>query len=87
MNKLLLISLLTFCVTAAFSQDSYITPDGHTVNGSVKNNREWLKNPLSIVFTKSDGSTITLTPENCKGFTAATDSYLHNFLNVWASIP
>lgn len=76
MNKLLLISFLTFCATAAFSQDSYINPEGQTVNGSVKNNREWLKNPLSVAFTKSDGSTITLTPENCKGFTAGIDSYL-----------
>ena len=76
MNKLLLISFLTFCATAAFSQDSYITPDGQTVNGSVENNREWLKNPLSVVFTKSDGSTISLTPENCRSFTAGTDSYL-----------
>jgi hypothetical protein len=76
MNKLLLISFLTFCTTAAFPQDSYIALNGQTVNGSVENNREWLKNPLSVVFTNSDGSKITLTPENCKSFTAGTDYYL-----------
>jgi len=76
MNKLILISFLAFYTSAGFSQDSYVTLDGQTINGSVQNNREWLKNPLSVAFTKSDGSTITLTPENTRSFTAGTDSYL-----------
>ena len=71
-----IIPFLLFLSTSAFCQDSYVTPEGQTINGSVENNREWLKNPLSVVFTKSDGSTITLTPENCKSFTAGTDFYL-----------
>lgn len=76
MNKLLLISFFAFYTSAGFSQDSYLTLDGQTINGSVEDNREWLKPPLSVIFTKSDGSTITLTPENCKSFTAGTDFYL-----------
>jgi len=47
MNKLLLISFLAFYTSAGFSQDSYVTLDGQTINGSVQNNREWLKNPLN----------------------------------------
>ncbi len=76
MNKLLLVFFLAFYTSTGFSQDSYVTLDGQTINGSVENNREWLKNPLSVVFAKSDGSTVTLTPENCKSFTAGIDSYL-----------
>ncbi len=76
MIKTLFISFLLLLCSSAFSQDSYVTLDGQTINGSIENYKEWSKNPSEVIFKKTDGSTVTLIPGNCKSFTVATDSYL-----------
>ena len=75
MKKTLLISFLVFFCSIGFCQDSYVTLDGQTVNGSVEGFREWSKNPSTVVFKDANGNTITLTPENCKSFHAGSDTY------------
>ncbi|MDE3184292.1 MAG: hypothetical protein KGM16_12815 [Bacteroidota bacterium] len=74
--KKIIIPFLLFLSTSAFCQDSYISNDGQTVNGQVLNYKEWSKNPAEVKFQKTDGSVITLTPENCGSFVAGTDKYL-----------
>ena len=74
--KKIIIPFLLFLSTSAFCQDSYISNDGQTVNGQVLNYKEWSKNPTEVKFQKTDGSVITLTPENCGSFVAGTDKYL-----------
>jgi hypothetical protein len=74
--KKIIIPFLLFLSSSAFSQDSYISNDGQTLNGQVLNYKEWAKNPSEVKFQKTDGSVITLTPENCGSFVAGTDKYL-----------
>jgi len=76
MTKRLIAPFLFFISTCAFCQDSYVTLEGQTINGSVENYKEWSKNPAEVIFKKSNGSTVTLNAENCKSFTAGSDSYL-----------
>jgi hypothetical protein len=76
MKTILFISFLVFYGSVAFSQDFYVTNDGQTVNGSVDNYKEWSKNPTEVTFTKPDGSTVTLTPANCKSFKVGNDNYI-----------
>jgi hypothetical protein len=74
--KKIIIPFLLFLSTSAFSQDSYVTNNGQTVNGQVLNYKEWSKNPSEVKFQKTDGSVIILTQENCGSFVAGTDKYL-----------
>jgi hypothetical protein len=77
MKQVLLISFLMFFTSYAFCQDSYVTLEGKTIYGKIENYREWSKNPSAVVFKDSaGGNTITLTPENCKKFSAGTDEFV-----------
>lgn len=75
MKQIFFISLLLVCSLFSFSQDSYTTLDGKTVSGTVENYKEWSKNPTTALFKQNNGKEITLTPDNCKDFTAGSDYF------------
>lgn len=77
MKRILFISFLLFSFLFSFSQDSYITLDGKTINGTVENYKEWSKNPTTVLFKNNvTDAEIILTPENCKSFTAGSDYFI-----------
>ena len=76
MKQTLLISFLVFFFSFAFCQDSYVTLDGNKVDGTIEGYREWSKNPASVIFKEASGTTVTLTSQNCKSFTAGSDAYV-----------
>jgi hypothetical protein len=77
MKQILFISFLLFSSLFSFSQDSYITLDGKTVNGTVENYKEWSKNPTTVLFKDNvNDSEIILTIENCKSFTVGSDYFI-----------
>lgn len=76
MKQILSISFILFYSSFAFCQHSYETSDGQTIPGTIKNYKEWSKNPTTVHFIDNSGKTITLTPQNCKSFTAGSDKYV-----------
>ncbi|HUZ57474.1 MAG TPA: hypothetical protein VMU83_01670 [Hanamia sp.] len=77
MRNTILLSILVFYGFSAFCQDSYLTLDGNKIDGTIENNKDWSKNPTSVIFkVGNNGNTISLTPENCEGFTAGPDKYI-----------
>lgn len=56
--------------TFVFSQDFYVTLNDQTIHGTIEHYKEWSKNPKTVLFKDSiSGSSIYLTPANCKSFT------------------
>jgi hypothetical protein len=76
MKQALFICLLLFYSSFAFCQHSYVTSNGQTILGTIENYREWSKNPTTVLFKDNSGTAITLTPQNCKSFTAGSDTYV-----------
>jgi hypothetical protein len=69
MKKSLFIFFL-FSSNFLFSQDSYVTLNDQIVHGKIEQYKESSKNPKTVLFKDSvSGSSIYLTPANCKSFT------------------
>ncbi len=76
MKQGIFISFLLFYSLFSFSQNSYVTLDGQTIPGTIENYKEWSKIPTTALFKDNSGTIITLTPQNCKSFTAGSDTYV-----------
>ncbi|MEP6582753.1 MAG: hypothetical protein ABJA90_00740 [Ginsengibacter sp.] len=76
-----LLFAVMFFATTVFCQDSYISLNNETVNGTIVHYKEWSKNPSSVQFKEAaTGNIINLTPSNCKGFNAgSSDIYISYF--------
>ena len=66
---------LLYCLIT-FSQDTYVDLKNQTTQGTIENYKEWTKNPTEVKFKTAYGVEITLTPQNCKSFTAQKDVYI-----------
>jgi len=76
MKPMLLLAFMVMSTSFAFSQDSYVTTNGETIQGKIENYKEWSKNPTSVIFKDIANRTITITPENCKSFSSGLDQYV-----------
>lgn len=77
MGKIFITCLSIFLVLDSSCQDMYVTNSGDTIHGKITNYEEWDRNPQEVTFIDNSGKSITLTPLNCKSFSAGkSDTYV-----------